>query len=195
MTAASIRSVLANCPIARAKSRTCRGLTTTTGNCATTSAAPNGRSSPPVASKTINCGCCASTHRTRAAIPGSVLSQLNVVPVGRQKQSRRSLETSTPMNVLEIDISFLRQHGPALLIRALAQATVRALARNGAAITAGVRSFFGPGLLNDLPRRGSGLKVATKAYLKPSKPSYKALCCRPHPRAETVNTHFAQNCG
>src|SRR6266508_4590731 len=105
-------------------------------------------------------------------------------------QSRRSLETSTPMNVLEIDISFLRQHGPALLIRALAQATVRALARNGAASTAGVRSFFGSGLLNDLPRRGSGLKVDTKAYLKPSKPSYKALCCRPLPRAKIRHTRF-----
>ena len=50
------------------------------------------------------------------------------------------------MNVLEIDISVLQQHGPALLMRALAQATVRALARKGAAITAGVRSFVGPRL-------------------------------------------------
>src|SRR5262245_47239692 len=97
------------------------------------------------------------------------------------------------MNVLEIDISVLRQHGPALLMRAVAQATVRALARKGAAITAGVRSFWDPGSLIDLPRPGSGLKTATKAYLKPAKPSYKALCCRPHPRAENVNTHFAQN--
>jgi hypothetical protein len=65
------------------------------------------------------------------------------------------------MNTLETDILFLQQHGPALLMRALAQATVRALARKGAAITAGVRSL-GPRLLNDLPRPGSGLKLAIK---------------------------------
>src|SRR5262245_15455145 len=94
------------------------------------------------------------------------------------------------MNALEIDISVLQRHGPALLMRALAQATVRALARKGAAITAGVRSFVGPRLLNDLPRRGSGLKVAAKAYLKPSKPSYKALFCRPHPRAKNATKMF-----
>jgi hypothetical protein len=98
------------------------------------------------------------------------------------------------MNDLEIDISVLQQHGPALLIRALAQATVRALAMKGAAITAGVRSFFGPRLLNDLPRLGYGLKVATKAYLKPSKPSYKALFCRPRPRAKQLRIREPNNC-
>ncbi len=51
-----MRSVLAKRPTALAKSRTCRGLTTTTGRRAWLKAATNGTSMPPVASITMTCG-------------------------------------------------------------------------------------------------------------------------------------------
>ena len=53
---ASITSVLASCPVARAKSRTWRGLATTTGTPAAASAATTACSKPPVASRTTSVG-------------------------------------------------------------------------------------------------------------------------------------------
>ena len=70
---ASKASVFAKCPLALAKSRTCRGLTTTTGNPAVASALVSGTSSPPVASKTISVGLrvrSCSTNVTMAAHHG-----------------------------------------------------------------------------------------------------------------------------
>ena len=51
-----MRSVLASWPVARAKSRTWRGLATTTGRPAAATAATAARSYPPVASRTTNAG-------------------------------------------------------------------------------------------------------------------------------------------
>ena len=55
-TAASRASVLANFPVALAKSRTWRGLTTTTGSASAARAATSGSSRPPVASSSTNDG-------------------------------------------------------------------------------------------------------------------------------------------
>ena len=55
-TWASRASVLAHCPVALAKSRTCRGLTTTTGTPAAANAPVSGISNPPVASTTTSAG-------------------------------------------------------------------------------------------------------------------------------------------
>ena len=55
-TAASRRSVLASRPVALAKSRTWRGLTTATGRPAAARAATTGASKPPVASRTTRSG-------------------------------------------------------------------------------------------------------------------------------------------
>src|SRR2546427_4833813 len=63
-TCASIASVFASWPVALAKSRTCRGLTTATGIPPTASALARGTCNPPVASSTTQAG-----RRVRTAAP------------------------------------------------------------------------------------------------------------------------------
>lgn len=72
------RSVLAHCPVARAKSRTCRGLITTTGSPTAASAPINGTSSPPVASSTIKVRCKARSRSTACAMDDS---QTETLPI------------------------------------------------------------------------------------------------------------------
>src|SRR3954470_4826150 len=71
-TAASSASVLASLPVALAKSRTCLGLTTATGTCASASAAVTAISSPPVASTTTNLTRCSARRSSKSAMPASV---------------------------------------------------------------------------------------------------------------------------
>ena len=60
---------MASCPVARAKFRTWRGLTTTTGRSAVARAATTGSSSPPVASSTTRTGARVCSRATRCWMP------------------------------------------------------------------------------------------------------------------------------
>ena len=70
-TAASRASVLASIPVALAKSRTWRGLTTTTGSAAAARAATKGSSRPPVASSNTMAGPRSTIWETNSLIPVS----------------------------------------------------------------------------------------------------------------------------
>ena len=83
--------------LARAKSRTWRGLTSATGNPAAASAATSGCSRPPVASSTIRAGPSASSRVTRASIPAASLATRWAGPsAGRMPTSNHCCDTSIP---------------------------------------------------------------------------------------------------
>lgn len=84
-TAASRVSVLASLPVALAKSRTWRGLTTTTGSPAAASSPVRGSSSPPVASSTIRVG----AWRRRRATSGQCRHPGSRRPSGRSSAGAR----------------------------------------------------------------------------------------------------------
>ena len=94
-TRASIRSVLANCPIALAKSRAWRGLITTTANPAACSAHATAFSYPPLASISTMSTTSALNFATRASYPSaSLLTRSNrSVP---HAASKCPLDTSIP---------------------------------------------------------------------------------------------------
>jgi hypothetical protein len=98
ITAASRRSVLASRPVARAKARTWRGLTTATGRPAAARAAAGRTSIPPVASSTTSAGASAARRSTSAATPRSSWSIVKRSPEGRRWMSRLCLATSMPTN-------------------------------------------------------------------------------------------------
>src|SRR5437879_3077990 len=115
-TSASMRSVLASLPAARAKSRTCRGLTTTTGSWAAVSAATRAISYPPVASTTISAtGPDARIRSTRPAIPVTSLRAVHRAPLGRSATSSSRFATSIPTKLPGVIRPLL---GPTLRIRA-----------------------------------------------------------------------------
>ena len=98
MTSASIRSVLANRPMARAKSRIWRGLTTTTGSPAPANPAATTCSNPPVASSATRPGFSCPTRSARLLTPSTSRATLKASPAGRTNPSNRSLLTSMPTN-------------------------------------------------------------------------------------------------
>ena len=81
---ASNASVLANWPVARAKSRACRGLTTTTGRPAVAKALVTARSRPPVASSTIRVGWRACSRSTSVDDPAGIVRDGPPLPGGAQ---------------------------------------------------------------------------------------------------------------
>ena len=80
-----------------AKSRTWRGLTTTTGMPAVARATTSGSSNPPVASKRTTAGVTARNWSTTFAIPSSSLGAVKC-PSGRSAMSNWAWETSIPTN-------------------------------------------------------------------------------------------------
>jgi len=96
-TRASIESVLASLPIARAKSRTCQGFTIDTGRPPSSSSAATDTSSAPVASKTTPQGCRAMTHSTSRPMPWPSLLNRWTCPPGSTAVSKYAAETSIPM--------------------------------------------------------------------------------------------------
>jgi hypothetical protein len=94
-TCASSASVFANRPVALAKSRICRGLTTTTGRPAAANAPVSGSSTPPVASTTIKVGGAAARWASNWVTPASVFGTVNR-PAGRCATSNCAFDTSIP---------------------------------------------------------------------------------------------------
>ena len=82
--------------VALAKSRTCRGLTMTTGRAALARAATTGASYPPVASRTISVTGWAWHACTSAARPAASVAKLPVHPAGSLASTTASLATSIP---------------------------------------------------------------------------------------------------
>jgi hypothetical protein len=109
---ASMVSVLANLPVALAKFRTWRGLTTTTGRLAAAKAVTTAASKLPVASKTIRRGCRGFIRFMNVPIPSSSLSTDQVEPPGMTATSKLPLETSIP--TMCSDVSILRSPFPNL---------------------------------------------------------------------------------
>ena len=81
---ASRGSVLANRPVALAKSRAWRGFTTTTGRAASARAPATGTSSPPVASSTISAGWIVRKRSTRQGNPRLIIADGPAVIGGTQ---------------------------------------------------------------------------------------------------------------
>ena len=119
-TCASIASVFARIPRARAKSRTCRGLTTATGSPAVANDAAKRVSYPPVASITMFVGLSAAKRSTVFGNSVEVASTVQLSPDGRTLMSIVSFAMSIPIN------TFFNASFPSLRMRAFyAQATVR----------------------------------------------------------------------
>jgi hypothetical protein len=96
---ASIRSVLASCPVAFAKSRTCRGLTTTTGNASAARAATQRSSYPPVASRTMSSGASTRSRSTSVRTPRSSFATVHRSPLGLTATTNSALATSMPTSI------------------------------------------------------------------------------------------------
>ncbi len=95
-TRASSVSVFARCPMALAKSRTCRGVTMTTGHPAAAHAIVRASSTPPVASHTTSVGRRATRRVTNIATPASVCALVPCSPAGRTATSNWAFEPSIP---------------------------------------------------------------------------------------------------
>jgi len=102
MISASSASVLASRPVARAKSRICRGLTTAKGRPAAAIAAATVTSNPPVASSTTSSSGTRPSRSARAAKPSPSRGTAKASPDGRRCTSRRSFETSMPTKYFSI---------------------------------------------------------------------------------------------
>ena len=95
-TSASRRSVLASRPVARAKSRTCLGLTIATAIPVAASALATGVSKPPVASRmTRSAG---ASCLSNCWIPTSSLATEKATPADPMNTSSATLATSIPTN-------------------------------------------------------------------------------------------------
>ena len=94
---ASIVSVLASLPIARAKSRTCLGLTTAMGNFASVKARSRGCSSPPVLSHVMSVGLHFFAYFRNFLIPTGLFSNSRTSPDSRLNTSSLGLLMSTPI--------------------------------------------------------------------------------------------------
>ena len=95
-TAASSESVFASFPVALAKSRTWRGLTTTTGTASAARAATNGSSKPPEASSSTMTGSRVFSRETSCLIPASLWETRHLSSAGRMATSTWALATSMP---------------------------------------------------------------------------------------------------
>ena len=95
-TAASSESVFASFPVALAKSRTLRGLTTTTGTASAVRAATNGSSKPPEASSRTMTGSRVFSRATSCLIPASSWETRHLSSAGRMATSTWALATSMP---------------------------------------------------------------------------------------------------
>ena len=136
---ASNASVLANWPVARAKSRAWRGLTTTTGRPAVAKALVTMRSRPPVASSTMRVGCRVCIRSTSVVTPLVSFGTDHRSPEGRRAMSNWALATSIPtkhgMSLIRTPVH------PTLQIRAQwHQTTVRALGVQDVTTLATLRS-------------------------------------------------------
>src|SRR6266567_3331051 len=99
-TAASMASVFANWPVARAKSRTCRGFATTTATPALASAAATVCSYPPVASRTTSTPPSSLRRCSNASMPRGSWATCQRSPLGRHATSKVALATSIPTNTV-----------------------------------------------------------------------------------------------
>jgi hypothetical protein len=94
---ASIVSVLASLPIARAKSRTCLGFTTAIGSFASAHARSKGCSRPPVLSHVTSLGLHFLAYFTNFLMPTGVFSNSRISADSRLNTSSLGLLMSTPM--------------------------------------------------------------------------------------------------
>ena len=99
-TTASMASVFASLPVARAKSRTWRGLTTATGTPAAASSPATTTSDPPDASSTARVGSRAATRFLNAVMPSGSLATSHTSPDGKIPKTNSDDDTSTPKYVL-----------------------------------------------------------------------------------------------
>src|SRR5713226_3531425 len=115
-TSASSRSVLASRPVARAKSRTCLGLTIATAIPLVARALATGVSRPPVASRITKSGGVSCLSNSR--IPASSLATEKAAPADPMNTSSAALATSIPTNRLTSSMFHPPQRGlPRLAIR------------------------------------------------------------------------------
>jgi len=91
---------LASLPLARAKSRTCRGLTTITGKPAAASSLTAANSNPPLASSTMPSALNFLSRRTSWAIPRALFATSNTSSPGRSATSSRCFDTSIPTKTM-----------------------------------------------------------------------------------------------
>src|SRR6266446_3882184 len=142
-TSASSRSVLASLPVARAKSRTCRGLTIATAIPAAARALATEVSRPPVASTiTKSAGfVCLSNSR----IPTSSLVTEKAPPAGPMNTSSATLATSIPINRFTSPMFHPPQRGlPRLAIRDFFPLQPFGLSAIGVAATFAARRDLAP---------------------------------------------------
>ena len=97
-TRASRESVLANWPVALAKSRTWRGWATTKGSPAAIRAPVRASSRPPVACSTTRVGCRVRRRSTTRVMPSPSWLTLHCWLLGRRAIFKRALVTSIPTN-------------------------------------------------------------------------------------------------
>jgi hypothetical protein len=93
---ASTAAVVANGPVARAKARACRGVTTTTGRPAVAQAPVPRRARPPVASSTLRVGWRTWRRSTRVPTPLASLGTAQRSPEGRRAISSWAFAPSMP---------------------------------------------------------------------------------------------------
>src|SRR5229473_3848832 len=142
-TSASSRSVLASLPVARAKSRTCRGLTIATGIPAAARAPATGVSRPPVAStitKSAGFICLSNSW-----IPTSSLATEKAPPADPMNTSSATLATSIPTNRFTSSMFHPPQRGlPRLAIRDFFPLQPFGLSAIGEAATLAARRDLAP---------------------------------------------------
>src|SRR5229473_1735583 len=168
-TSASSRSVLASLPVARAKSRTCRGLTIATAIPAAATALATGVSRPPVASTiTKSAGfICLSNSR----IPTSSLATEKAPPADPMNTSSATLATSIPTNRFTSSMFHPPQRGlPRLAIRDFFPLQPFGLSAIGGAATLAARRDLAPkgapvcrSTNSDSSTKSSTYQVAEKA--------------------------------
>jgi hypothetical protein len=130
-TSASITSVLARRPLARAKLWTCRGFSKATAIFFVSSRSNAAISYPPLASKTTSSGFERSSIRIRRAIPGRSLETCARFPLGLKATSKQSRETSIPTNPERSMLTSCLTALPCVM-RTRVRATVRACDPNWA---------------------------------------------------------------
>ena len=140
---ASSRSVLASLPVARAKSRTCLGLTMATASPAVTRALATGISRPPVASRITKSPDVSCLSNSR--IPTSSLATEKAVPLDPMNTSSATLATSTPTKRFTSSIFRPPQRGlPRLAIRDFLPLQPFGLSASGGTATLAARRDFSP---------------------------------------------------
>ena len=168
-TWASMASVLASQPVARAKLRTCRGFTNDTGRPTNSNSPATSVSNPPVASNTTPDGLRGTIWSTIEAMPLGSLAYCLASPVGRIATSNSLADTSIPTYtsprlgittppVWGLMCSLLRPSLATFDLDLSGPTTVRALGAQGRDDPAGARSIIDQDS-NDLPRPQSTYKI------------------------------------